>query len=109
MSQKQLQELYDSENFKGVSQQTRTDIIGAINLDLEEMDHYFSLEELRQGLRHLLLENDQLRNDYITIYRPPSLRTSMTSFFSSRDRASCRTVNRSHYNPFNISIGEALL
>ncbi|BBB15333.1 hypothetical protein RVIR1_08440 [Candidatus Rickettsiella viridis] len=65
LSAEDLKTLYDPKNFKGVSQQTRTDIIVTINIDIEDLDQEeggkFTHEELCNGLHYLLATNKALR------------------------------------------------
>lgn len=68
LSQEQRNFLYNPKNFDGVSLQTRTDIIGLIDLDIDglaqEEGGKFTHEELCKGLHYLLTTNKDLQ-DYI--------------------------------------------
>lgn len=76
----QLKELYDSPFYPNVSSQTRTDIIGALGIELQGITvsegGKFSLEELNQGLRYILLANKEYHS-YIK---------------RSSDQSSCRST-----------------
>jgi hypothetical protein len=85
-----LSQLYDSNQFSGVSQQTRTDIINALGIDIESVTvnegGIFTAKQLCEGLRYLLATNKNLH-----IYIEKS---SSQSYDSS--------------NPFAISTNDAL-
>lgn len=61
-----LKSLNDTENYKGVSPETRTAIIGAIGIDVEglttEEGGKFTEDELVTGLRYLLVNNKELHS-----------------------------------------------
>lgn len=63
-----LKSLNDTDNYQGVSPETRTAIIGAIGIDVEGLTTQeggkFSEDELATGLRYLLVTNNEL-NSYI--------------------------------------------
>lgn len=63
LSEQDLKVLYGVDNFKGVSQRTRTDIIGAIAFDIDnlvaEEGREFTREELSRALNYLVSINSE--------------------------------------------------
>jgi hypothetical protein len=81
----QLKELYSSPDYPNVSAQTRTDIIGALGIDLQGITvnegGKFSLKELHQALRYIILTNEH--RDYIEHSNEPA--NNNPFIFSSSD------------------------
>ncbi len=59
LTAQQKQELYNPNHYKGVGMQTRTDIIGALEIDIDTIIDEFTTEELCLGLRYIIQQNEK--------------------------------------------------